>query len=112
MNELEGQPNRKALAPKRHHTVFISYASEDRSIAMAICAALEAVGTGCWIAPRNVQGGRPYSGQVTQAIREARVLLLVLSRASDRSKQVLREVERAAHCQNHLLTFRIQSIIP
>jgi serine/threonine protein kinase len=112
MNELEGPPNREALAPKGHHTVFIAYASEDRSIAMAICAALEAEGTRCWIAPRNVQGGTPYSGQITQAIREARVLLLVLSRASNRSKQVLDEVERAAHCQNHLLAFRIEGIAP
>jgi predicted Ser/Thr protein kinase len=40
------------------------------------------------------------------------VLLLVLSQASNRSKQVLREVERAAHCQNHLLTFRIEAIGP
>jgi hypothetical protein len=64
------------------------------------------------MAPRDVQGGRPYSGQITQAIREARVLLLVLSQASNRSKQVLREVERAAHCQNHLLTFRIEAIAP
>jgi hypothetical protein len=112
MNELERQPNREALAPKRQHTVFISYASEDRSIAIAICAALEAEGTGCWIAPRNLQGGWPYSGQITQAIRESRVLLFVLSRASSRSKQVLREAERAAHCQNHLLTFRIERILP
>ncbi len=40
------------------------------------------------------------------------MLLLVLSQASNRSKQVLREVERAAHCQNHLLTFRIEAIAP
>jgi hypothetical protein len=32
------------------------------------------------------------------------VLLLILTGASNRSKHVLREVERAAHCQNHLLT--------
>jgi hypothetical protein len=59
-----------------------------------------------------VQGGRPYSGQITQAIREARVLLLVLTGASNRSKHVLREVERAAHCQSHLLTFRVEPISP
>ena len=40
------------------------------------------------------------------------MLLLVLSKASNRSKQVLREVERAAHCQSHLLTFRIEAIAP
>jgi hypothetical protein len=59
-----------------------------------------------------VQGGRPYSGQITQAIREARGLLLILTGAANRSKHVLREVERAAHCQNHLLTFRVEPIAP
>ena len=79
---------------------------------MHICAALETENIGCWIAPRDVAGGRPYSGQITQAIREARVLLLILTGAANRSKHVLREVERAAHCQNHLLTFRVEPISP
>ncbi len=78
----------------------------------AVCAALEAENVSCWIAPRDVAGGRPYSGQITQAIRESRVLLLILTGAADRSKHVLREVERAAHCQNHLLTFRVEPIAP
>src|SRR6201998_4215628 len=97
---------------RRSHAVFISYSSENRVIAEAICASFEAGDVRCWIAPRDVQGGRAYSGQITQAIREARILLLILTRASNRSKHVLREVERAAHCQNHLLTFRIEPISP
>jgi hypothetical protein len=104
-----GQPESKQ---KRPHAVFISYSTEDQATASAVCAALEAERIGCWIAPRDVQGGRPYSGQITQAIREARILLLILTGASNRSKHVLREVERAAHCQNHLLTFRIEPIAP
>jgi serine/threonine protein kinase len=97
---------------RRSHAVFISYASENQVIAEAICASFEAGDVRCWIAPRDVKGGRAYSGQITQAIREARVLLLVLTQASNRSKHVLREVERAAHCQNHLLTFRVEPITP
>jgi serine/threonine protein kinase len=103
-----GQPE----TPKLPHAVFISYSNEDKAIADAICAALETENIGCWIAPRDVAGGRPYSGQITQAIREARVLLLILTGAANRSKHVLREVERAAHCQNHLLTFRVEPISP
>jgi serine/threonine protein kinase len=97
---------------RRPHAVFVAYSTEDQAIADAVVAALEEERIGCWIAPRNVQGGRPYSGQITQAIREARILLLILTSASNRSKHVLREVERAAHCQNHLLTFRIEPIAP
>ena len=112
MNEAESPRGRGAQAPKLHHAVFLSYSSDDEGVAAAICSALEGEAIRCWMAPRDVQGGRPYSGQITQAIREARVLLLILSQAANRSKQVLREVERAAHCQNHLLTFRIEPITP
>jgi serine/threonine protein kinase len=103
-----GQPE----SQQKPHAIFISYSTEDQAIADAVVEALEAEKIGCWIAPRDVQDGRPYSGQITQAIREARILLLILTGASNRSKHVLREVERAARCRNHLLTFRIQPIAP
>ena len=86
-NERGREPARgQAQAPKLHHAVFVSYSSDDEGIAGAVCSALEAEGIHCWMAARDVQGGRPYSGQITQAIREARVVLLVLSKASNRSK--------------------------
>jgi TPR repeat protein/serine/threonine protein kinase len=112
MKEAESPQARQAQAPKLHHAVFVSYSSDDEEVAGAVCSALEAGAIHCWMASRDVQVERPYSGQITQAIREARVLLLVLSKASNRSKQVLREVERAAHCQSHVLTFRIDAIAP
>jgi serine/threonine protein kinase/tetratricopeptide (TPR) repeat protein len=106
--ELTGQPP----AQKLRHAVFISHSSEDKLVAEAIRAQLESSGIGCWIAPRDVMAGRPYSGQITEAIRSAQVLILILSRQSNRSKQVLREVERGAHCQIRLLTFRIEQVEP
>jgi predicted Ser/Thr protein kinase len=47
-----GQPQ----TPKLSHAVFISYSSEDKAEADAVCAALEAENIGCWMAPRDVQG--------------------------------------------------------
>jgi DNA-binding NarL/FixJ family response regulator len=89
------------------HTVFISYSSEDKDVAFGVCKALEAGGVTCWIASRDVMAGRPYSGQISEAIRRARSFVLVLSRKSDQSRQVLREVKRAAHSRLHLIAFRI-----
>jgi hypothetical protein len=94
------------------HAVFISHSSEDSSGAEGVCVALEAAGIHCWIAPRDVLAGRPYSGQITEAIRRTEILLVVLSQASNRSKQVLREVERAAHFKVALLAFKIESVEP
>lgn len=62
--------------------------------------------------PWEVLAGRPYSGQITEAIRRTEILLVVLSQASNRSKQVLREVERAAHFKVALLAFKIESVEP
>jgi hypothetical protein len=45
--------------------------------------------------------GRPYSGQINEAIRKARAFVLVSSKKSDQSRQVLKEVERAAHSRLH-----------
>src|SRR5208282_6668663 len=92
------------------HTVFISYSSEDKGIAFGVCRALEAGGLTCWLAPRDVMAGRPDSGQISEAIRRARVFVLVLSRNSDQSRQVLREVERAAHSRLHKLDRLARSI--
>src|SRR5260221_11606498 len=98
-----GQPE----SAKPLHVVFISYSNEDKAVADAACAALEAEDIRCWIAPSDVHGCRPYSGPITQAIREARLLRLILTGASSQSKHVLREDERAARWQNHHLTVRL-----
>jgi hypothetical protein len=103
-----GQPE----SPKLPHAVFISHSSDESPAAGGVCVALEAAGIHCWIAPRDVLAGRPYSVQITEAIRRAEILLLVLSQASNRSKQVLREVERAAHFKVDLLAFKIEPVEP
>ncbi|PYI97443.1 MAG: hypothetical protein DME98_08235 [Verrucomicrobia bacterium] len=49
------------------HDVFISYSSEDKLAADALCGALEAARIRCWIAPRDVVPARSYSGEITRA---------------------------------------------
>jgi TIR domain len=78
------------------HDVFICYASADKAIADAIWAALDASGIRCWIAPRHVLPGIPYGEALIDAIHNSRIFVLVFSSASNRSPQVMREVERAA----------------
>src|ERR1700733_463091 len=94
------------------HTVFVSYSSDDKIVALEACKVLEGGGIKCWVAPRDVMAGRPYSSQITEAIRRAKAFVLVLSRKSDRSRHVLREVERAAHSRLPLLAFRIEDFEP
>jgi hypothetical protein len=51
------------------HKVFISHSSLDKPVADAVCAALEKNAVRCWIAPRDVQPGSSFAGEITGAIR-------------------------------------------
>ncbi len=92
--------------PAASRQVFISYASQDASIAERLCLALEAQGIPCWIAPRDVRPGDLYADAILQAINACRILVLVLSQSSAASGHVLREVERASSKQRPILTLR------
>jgi Skp family chaperone for outer membrane proteins len=94
------------------HSVFISYSSQDKPVADAVCAALERASIRCWIAPRDVQPGRSFAGEITRAIQHSKVMVLIFSRHSNQSEQVLREVQLAANSHLHIVQFRIQDVIP
>jgi TIR domain-containing protein len=91
------------------HDVFISYSSEDKLAADALCGALEAARIRCWMAPRDVVPALSYSGQITRAIKASRVMVLIFSEHSNGSAAVLAEVELAANAGVHILNFRVDA---
>jgi hypothetical protein len=91
------------------HDVFISYSSEDKLAADALCGALEAARIRCWMAPRDVVPALSYSGQITRAIKTSRVMVLIFSEHSNVSAAVLAEVELAANAGVHILNFRVDA---
>lgn len=93
-------------APAR---VFISYASADKSIADAVCAALELAGIPCWIAPRDVKPGALYADAIIRAITNAKALVLILSESSNASSHVGKEVERASSKKRPIIALRIDA---
>ena len=93
-------------APKPSGDVFISYASQDKNVADAVCKALEKAGVTCWIAPRNVTPGDFYAESIVHAIDSAKVAVLILSRHTADSKHVLREIERASSKRHPVVTLR------
>jgi hypothetical protein len=94
------------------HDVFISHSHSDKPAADAACAALEARGIRCWIAPRDIDPGRDWAASIVEAIRDAQIMLLVFSRHANHSPQVKREVERAANSGKVLLPLRIDDVLP
>src|SRR5882724_9619557 len=94
------------------HEVFISHSSLDKPVADAVCAALENTGIGCWIAPRDVQPGRSFAGEITRAIQRSKVMVLIFSAHSNTSEQILREVQLAANSHLPIVPFRIEDVLP
>jgi hypothetical protein len=94
------------------HDAFISYAHDDRMVADAACAKLEATGIVCWIAPRDALAGVSYPGQLVDAIGTARLVVLILSSHSAASRQVRSEIERAFSRGIPIVPIRIEDVLP
>ncbi len=92
------------------HDVFISHSSTDKTVADAVCAALENAEIRCWIAPRDVQPGRSFAGEITRAIQQSEIMVLIFSARSNASEQVLREVQLAVNSRLHIIQFRIEDV--
>jgi ABC-type amino acid transport substrate-binding protein len=94
------------------YDAFISYCSEDKKIADAVCGTLEANKIRCWIAPRDVGAGRTWGSAIVEAIGESAVMVVIFSRHSNGSPQVMREIERAVHKGVSIIPFRVENVLP
>jgi hypothetical protein len=94
------------------HDVFISYSSNDKLKADAVCAGLESAGIRCWIAPRDILPSASYAGSIMEAIRTSRVMVVIFSSHSNKSPHVQREVERAIGHRLAIVPFRIEGVAP
>ena len=92
------------------HDVFVSYSSDDKPTADAVCATLENKGIRCWIAPRDILPGVDWGGAIVDAINHTRVMVLVYSAKANESPQIKREVERAVHRGLPVIPFRIEDV--
>jgi TolB-like protein len=89
--------------------VFVSYASQDATVANSIVESLERQGLKCWIAPRDVVPGTQYADGIVHAIDESRILVLVVSKEALASAHVGRELERAASKRHPVIALRIDT---
>lgn len=94
------------------HDVFISYSTQDKPIADAVCAGLEQRGIRCWIAPRDILAGVEWGQAIVEAISSARVMVLLLSQHANKSTQIPKEVDRAMNKGVTVIPLRIQDVQP
>jgi hypothetical protein len=90
--------------------IFISYASPDKIAAVEVCEVLESVGLLCWIAPRNIRPGKNFGEEIVLAIRDCRILVLLLSPSANKSPHVLQEVDRAFSQGREILILRVEDV--
>ena len=79
------------------HAVFISYSSLDEALVDRVVAAVEAEGRRCWIAHRDIPHGVvSWAAAIVTAISSSRLAVILLTKNSICSDDVLREVTIAA----------------
>lgn len=94
------------------YDVFISHSSKDGALAQAICASIESRGMRCWIAPRDIEPGEDWPTAIVSAIDNSCILILLLSRHSNVSAQVKRELERAGSLDMPIIPVRAEVVTP
>ncbi len=89
--------------------VFISYPSPNKAAAFDIMEYLEKNGIECFIAPRDIDGGKTYASALMAALSECGLVLLVASAAINDSEHVLNEVDAIVNKKKPLLPVFIEN---
>jgi hypothetical protein len=92
------------------HQVFIAYSSNDLPVASAVCENLENRGVNCWIAPRNITPGTSWANSISLAIRECVIFIIILSKRSADSSQIIRELILADENEKLIIPFLIENL--
>ena len=87
--------------------IFISYSASETIIADALCTYLETRGLLCWIAPRDMELGNPFSQTIIEKIEDSYAMIVILSQTSNKSDFVFSEIGNAFQRQLPILEFRI-----
>ncbi len=94
--------------------VFISYCSEDKKIADALVHHLEAKEIRCWIDHRDLLPGFSWRDGIIEALEgnPGIAMVLLFSSASNKSRQVIKEISMADEENILVIPVRIENILP
>ncbi|OPX75872.1 MAG: lipoprotein NlpI [Methanoregulaceae archaeon PtaB.Bin152] len=110
--EEERSSEKRPKGAGTHHDVFISYSSQDKYVADAVCASLESRNIRCWIAPRDLLPGIMYQEGIIRAIEESRIMVFIFSSHSNNSPHIVRELTKAVSSGVIIIPFRIEDVVP
>ncbi|MBP5282664.1 MAG: toll/interleukin-1 receptor domain-containing protein [Lachnospiraceae bacterium] len=87
--------------------VFISYSTKNTDVMEKIVNHLEQNGIKCWFAPRDIAPSQEWVPAIQEALRVAKVFVLIYTSESNASKQVMNEVALAFNNEKIILPFRL-----
>ncbi len=93
-----------------HCEVFISYSSRDRADVLKIADHLESCGVSVWFDREEIYGGANYGPEIVDGIKNCKVLMLMCSDASLRSRNVKQEIQLAWKYERPYLPVLLESI--
>ena len=94
------------------HDVFVSYSHKDKTVADAIVSYLEFKGSRCWYAPRDIAPGADWAASIMEAIKGAKIMVLVFTDFANASTQVAREVNLAVSNGVTIIPFKMTETLP
>jgi hypothetical protein len=92
--------------------VFISHSSRDKAVAETICDTLERRGIECWISSRDIAAGANFQESIVQAVRSARVMVLVFTSNANNSNEIKKELALASRHGLSVIPVRVEDVLP
>lgn len=93
-------------------SVFLSHSTEDVGTAREIAAAIRGAGGQVWMAPDSILPGASYNEAIVAGVRDCEILAILVSRASNASRHVAREVALADDNGKRIVPIRIEAVEP
>lgn len=91
--------------------IFISYSSADVDVASDVADTISRNGWDCFLAHRDIHAGEEYAERIVDAIDHAKLMVLIMSKMSNDSQHVMREVERAVSIKLPILVYYTEDVV-
>jgi hypothetical protein len=103
----EHEPERESGSASSQ-LVFVSHSNQDHDFVEAVVKKLEQAGLSCWVSYRDIPAGESsWAGFIVDAIAKSKVMVIIITEHSARSKQVLREITIADDENVAFIPFRL-----
>ena len=89
--------------------VFISYSRDDSNDADWVCKVLRAAGISYWRDVDGTYSGQNYKGVITRAIRAAHTVMILSSKNSNASENVVGEIGAALHYRKCIVPVKLDA---